>query len=379
MSGDVADSASTPGKLDPETLELRGRPPRVVRFRKKIIIGLVALGSAALIGIAWMALGPAEPGSSVRPRYESEVRAVAPPEALADAPRSYDDMPELGPPLPGDLGRAIVAQQRGEALEAQGVDSRERERERRAAELKSARESALMVPLSGAAGIPSGGRGQGANEEGGVRHEPERAPQGSAAEGASRHRLMATPSRWTLSAGSVIAAALLTGINSDLPGLVTAQVTRNVHDSVTGRTLLIPQGSRLIGTYESDIAFGQERALVVWERLILPDGASIGLDNLPASDVSGHAGLEDEVDRHGGRLLKGIALSTLLGVGTELSLGGEGELLRAVREATQSGASRAGDRIVSRHLDVEPTLTIRPGWPLRVVVHKDIVLEPWRG
>src|SRR3546814_11674231 len=88
-------------------------------------------------------------------------------------------------------------------------------------------------------------------------------------------------------AGSVIAASLITGLNSDLPGLVTAQVTENVYDSVTGRTLLLPQGSRLIGSYDSVVAFGQSRALVVWQRIILPDGSSIRIDNVPATEPQG--------------------------------------------------------------------------------------------
>ena len=180
------------------------------------------------------------------------------------------------------------------------------------------------------------------------------------------------------SPGSVIAASLITGLNSDLPGLVTAQVTENVRDSVTGRTVLIPQGSRLIGRYDSVVAFGQSRALLVWQRIILPDGGSIRIDNVPATDTAGHAGLADRVDRHTWQLLKGVALSTLLGVGTELSFTGESDLVEAIRESAQRSGARAGDQLVGRNLDIQPTIRVRPGWPLRVVVHKDIVLRPWR-
>ena len=158
-----------------------------------------------------------------------------------------------------------------------------------------------------------------------------------------------------------------------------AQVTENVRDSATGRTVLIPQGARLIGSYDNVVAYGQRRALVAWQRIVLPDGSSIRLDNMPASDLSGYSGLEDEVDFHSWRLLKGMALSTLLGVGTELSLGsGESDLVRALRESTQQNAARAGDRVTARNLDVQPTLTVRPGWPLRAIVHKDLVLRPWK-
>ena len=199
-------------------------------------------------------------------------------------------------------------------------------------------------------------------------------------ENVSPHRLEAPQSPWTLQAGSIIAASLITGLNSDLPGIVTAQVTESAYDSVTGRILLLPQGSRLIGSYDSVVAFGQSRALVVWQRIILPDGSSIRIDNVPASDTEGYAGLADRIDRHTWQLLKGVALSTLLGVGTELGFGsGESDLVRAIRESAQQNGARAGDQLVARQLDVQPTLTVRPGWPLRIVVHKDLILKPWRS
>jgi type IV secretion system protein VirB10 len=157
-------------------------------------------------------------------------------------------------------------------------------------------------------------------------------------------------------------------------------VTENLFDTVTGRTLLIPQGARLIGSYDSVVAFGQSRALLVWQRIILPDGSSIQIDNLPATDAAGYAGLEDKVDFHTWRLLKGVALSTLLGVGTEVSIGDdESDLVRAVRQSTQQSANQAGQQIVTRNLNIQPTITVRPGWPLRVIVHKDLQLRPWGG
>jgi type IV secretion system protein VirB10 len=192
------------------------------------------------------------------------------------------------------------------------------------------------------------------------------------------HSLKAAPSPYMLSAGSIIAASLITGLNSDLPGLVTAQVSENAYDSATGGILLVPQGSRLIGTYDSVVAFGQKRALVVWQRLIFPDGSSIRIDNVPASDTAGYAGLADKIDRHSWQLLKGVALSTLLGVGTQLIFGGEeSDLVEAIRQSAQQNAARVGDQLVSRNLDVQPTIRVRPGWRLRVVVHKDIILKPW--
>ena len=131
-------------------------------------------------------------------------------------------------------------------------------------------------------------------------------------------RLTAPSSPNVVQAGSVIPAALITGIQSDLPGQVTAQVTQNVFDSATGRMLLIPQGSRLIGAYDSKIAAGQNRVLLAWDRLILPGGRSIELMRQPGADASGMAGLADRTDHHWGHMLKAALISTVLGVGAEL-------------------------------------------------------------
>ena len=193
------------------------------------------------------------------------------------------------------------------------------------------------------------------------------------------HALKPAPSTYAVMAGAIIPASLVTGLNSDLPGATIGQVTENVYDTVTGEHLLIPQGTRLVGKYDSVVAFGQKRALVVWTRLILPNGNSIVIENLPATDVAGYAGLEDEVDFHTWQLLKGVALATLIGAGTQLSIGNdESDLVKALRESTQQTTNRAGQRLVERELDVQPTITVRPGWPLRVIVSKDLALKPYQ-
>jgi type IV secretion system protein VirB10 len=194
------------------------------------------------------------------------------------------------------------------------------------------------------------------------------------------HGLQKPVSPYQMMAGTIIAASLVSGLNSDLPGFVIAQVTENIYDSVSGRFLLIPQGSRLVGKYDNVVAFGQERALVVWQRIIMPDGTSVVIDNLPATDTGGYAGLADQVDLHTWKLLKGVALATVLGVGSELAFGSsDSDLVKALQQSTQSTTNRAGQRLVERNLNVQPTITVRPGWPLRVIVHKDIVLRPYRG
>lgn len=284
-----------------------------------------------------------------------------------------------------------MAAETGSSVDAAGQAAAQ-ERERRLAELKAARESGVLVqartssaPTAEATAIPAPASTGAASPA----LDPDRDPnaQGRKAQfvgtldqsgDVNPHSLAAAPSPYLLSAGSVISASLITGLRSDLPSLVTAQVTSPVFDSPTGRILLIPQGARLIGSYDSVVAFGQKRALVIWQRIILPDGSSLRIDNVPATDASGYAGLQDKVDFHTWALLKGVALATLLGVGSEITVSGESDLVQAIRESTQQNASRAGDQLTSRNLNIQPTITIRPGATVRLVVHKDLILAPWR-
>ncbi|WP_245409613.1 TrbI/VirB10 family protein [Allosphingosinicella vermicomposti] len=363
---------------------LRGSPRRVVRFRRGLLIGIAVLAATSISAVTWLALQPASFKLAAQGDERVGPDRKSPPEALSSLPGSYGQaktgVPDLGPPLPGDLGRPILAHQRavemGDAHNAEPADANavreEVERQRKEAELRAVRTAGVLTQLSGM-GIAERNEA----ERLGVPELASNAPEASAAKPAATLQKASSP--WQLNAGTVIAASLLTGINSDLPGLVTAQVTENVTDSATGRTIVIPQGTRLIGRYDSAIAFGQNRALLIWERLVFPNGASMALDNAPASDTSGYAGLRDRTNAHTGRLLKGIALAALLGVGTELSIGGESEIVEALREAGQQSASDAGQQIVSRNLSMKPTITVRPGWPLRVVLHRDLVLQPWRG
>jgi type IV secretion system protein VirB10 len=142
---------------------------------------------------------------------------------------------------------------------------------------------------------------------------------------------------------------------------------------------LIPQGARLIGRYDSGTSYGQKRALVVWQRILFPDGSSLRLDNMPASDAAGEAGLTDRVDGHSWQLIKGVILSSLLGVGSQLSFGNEHGIARALRESVQQNGSQAGEQLVAKGLNVQPTIKVRPGWPVRVLVSEDLVLPPWKG
>ena len=410
-----------PRKAPPDTLTLRANPRRVVRFKRGVIIGGAVAGSLAIAGVAWMALGP-KAVHIVDSSDKAITERHTPADQVMNLPGNYGEVapgvPVLGPPLPGDLGKPILDRQR--QLEAGGgmvlddpamppamtpeEQAAEAERQRIAAQAAQAREAGVMVQSSGRSAVASiasslgGAESPAATEAAGdsaqadrLALNPETDPNnqqrkldfiGQSASGGiyNPHTLETPASPHQVMAGSVIAASLLTGLNSDLPGMVVAQVTENVFDTVTGRTLLIPQGSRLIGSYDSVVAFGQSRALLVWQRIILPDGSSIQIDNLPATDAAGYSGLSDKVDFHTWRLLKGVALSTLLGVGTELAIGNdESDLVRALRQSTQQSANQAGQQIVSKNLNIQPTITVRPGWPLRVIVHKDLVLRPWGG
>jgi len=387
-------------KVDPETLAIRTKPARAIRFRRGVIIAIAALGSVSLMAVAWIALKP-RVFSSVADRQElSEPSNRPSTDALNGLPATYGDAPKLGPPLPGDLGRPILESQRRMATETGtgrdlSVQQAAQERERQLAELKAARESGVLVQgrtasspstVPDAGGTPTPTPTPAASPA----LDPDRDPntQGrkvqfvgtlDRSDDVNPHTLTAAPSPYLLSAGSLISASLITGLRSDLPGLVTAQVTSQIFDSPTGRILLIPQGSRLIGSYDSVVAFGQKRALIVWQRIVLPDGSSMKIDNVPATDASGYAGLQDKVDFHTWALLKGVALSTLLGVGSQLTVTGESDLVQAIRESTQQNGSRAGDQLTSRNLNIKPTITIRPGATVRLVVHKDLILAPWRS
>ena len=375
---------------DPETVvRLHGERPRVVRLSRKAI-GIAGAGVLALVGGALiLAL---RPRSADTPQELHNTSGIAVADGLAAAPADYSKVPRLGPPLPGDLGKPILdAQDRGGVAELPpvgspaappgGPDPREQARLRKEQEREAVRTSGLFsgtgsrsdrlevsqAPQSGEPATAAPAIAGPANA-GFLDRAPDRRT-------GSIEQLSAATGDRTLLAGSVIPAALITGIRSDQPGLVTAQVTQNVHDSLTGRRLLIPQGARLIGDYQSDVGFGQRRILLAWNRLILPDGRSIVLERQPAADGSGYAGLEDRVDYHWDGVTRAALVSTLLGIGSELGAGNDDNLVRALRRGSQDSINRAGEQIVSRELGIRPTLTIRPGYPVRVLVTRDIDLE----
>jgi type IV secretion system protein TrbI len=396
-------------QIPPEDIELRVRPKPVRRINRKVLMGGTALFSLVLLGAVMVALDPPDfrGGQQVQELYNTDRKPVA--DGLAGLPSSYDAIPKLGPPLPGDIGDALHKVDTNAPPELPigdkpfqpdpEADIARADRIRLARLAQQGRESKLFYTVATASKV-----GDASKDEGAVAPTPSpfaALGQLDALQGQGQptlqtaqdkklaflnakpdssiyndHSLQKPKSPFTLMAGSIIPASLVTGLNSDLPGFVIGQVTENVYDTVTGRHLLVPQGTKIIGKYDSVVAFGQKRALVIWQRLIRPDGTSLVIDNLPATDEGGYAGLEDKVDYHTWQLLKGIALATLLGVGTEVSIGNsENDLITAIRQSAQENTNQAGQQFVQRQLDVQPTLTVRPGWPLRIIVHKDLVLD----
>ncbi len=188
-------------------------------------------------------------------------------------------------------------------------------------------------------------------------------------------------SPYELKATSIIPATLITGINSDLPGPIIAQVREAVYDTVSGQHLLIPQGARLLATYDSMVAWGQERVLLCWNRIIFPNGDSINIQCMPAADLQGQAGLTDEVDEHWDRLFAAVALSTVLSLGVQASAGNPTGYQPTLAQSAASNASdhinSIGQGMVQRQLNIQPTITVRPGFGVNVIVTKDLVLKPY--
>lgn len=184
-------------------------------------------------------------------------------------------------------------------------------------------------------------------------------------------------SDFEIKAGTVIPAALITGLNSDLPGEIIGQVTEHVFDTRSGQHLLIPQGTKIIGRYSADIGYGQDRAQIVWDRLIMPNGNSTQLEAMVGTDKAGYAGLSDRVDHHLGRLIGAVILSSFISVGANLATDGGNDITDALGDAAAQQATQVGSQIVDRQLDVRPTITVRPGFRLNILVGKDVILQPY--
>jgi type IV secretion system protein TrbI len=368
-----------------EAFRLRAEPPRVMRLSRKVLAVLMMTACLGVGGALIYALQGRQDGDGQNEFFTTENRPTA--DALQRLPSDYTGIPQLGPALPGDLGRPILrAMEEGKPIPASPLPGPDPAEQRRLAELEAARTSELFFATQSpdAASMTDITPGMpGAGPDGATPMMSEDSQDAFLNAPIDRQvispdRLAAPASPFILQAGTIIPAALITGIRSDLPGQITAQVTENVYDSPTGRYLLIPQGARLVGEYDNGIGAGQRRVLLVWSRLILPDGTSLVLERLQGADVSGYAGLEDRVDRHWWGLAQAAALSTLLNIGAELATDESDSIATALRDGAQDTIGRAGEDIVRQQLAIPPTLTIHPGFQLRVIVTRDLILEPYR-
>ncbi|MEH2478172.1 type IV secretory pathway VirB10-like protein [Nitrobacteraceae bacterium AZCC 2146] len=386
------------------SMRLRAERPRVTRLSRKVLAGGAAIGLVAISGaVLWALQNNRSRSTAPSELYTTDHHNVA--DGLTGLPRDYAGVPRqappLGPALPGDLGRPILNAQNAPSATVPAIDA---EQQRIGQEIEAARLSKLFALTSIRELAVPPIQPASTDSSAVTPSQPGQPVQSSVDETLAQNgqdrklafvnasvdrrttspdRIAAPASSYVVQAGNIIPASLITGIRSDLPGQITAQVTENVYDSPTGRFLLVPQGTRLIGVYDSQVSFGQSRVLLVWTRLIMPNGRSIVLERQPGADTAGYAGLEDQVDNHWGELFKAALLSTLLGVGSELGAGSDtgnnGDIIQALRRGSSDSLNQTGQKVVQRNLNIQPTLTIRPGFPVRVIVNRDLVLEPYKG
>ena len=400
-------------KIAPENVALRAQPRLVTRLNRRTLAILAGGLAVAVLGATLWSLQPRK-RSAVEQAELYNVDRVSRSEGLDRLPTDYSKLPphvpELGLPLPGDLGPAIVKSQQpiaptytppGHAPANAEHDAQRKEAEAAAGASVFFRSSnprgaaapapvATASPPSGATGFdpmaagPASTAAQPADPSAVQNRQDQKEAflKAGTTETRNSGNLKMPASPYQVMAGTVIAGALVTGIKSDLPGDVIATVTEPVYDTATGRLVLIPQGSRILGRYNSQVSYGQSRVQVVWNRIILPDTSSLTLDNLAGSDPAGNSGLEDGVDWHWDRIFAGAALTTLLGVGAELAAPENRQngdrVINAGRNSLQDSVNQVGQEMTRRNLNIQPTLTERPGLPVRIIVNRDLVLRPYQ-
>lgn len=407
-----------PPKAAPDTVALRAQPRSVTRLNRRMLAALCGGLAVAVLGALMWSLQPQRRGANESTELYN-VDRVSRSEGLDQLPADYSklpptvppDVPELGPPLPGDLGPAIVRSQQPAvaAYATPGHDPAEAERLARLKEAEEAAASSVFfrtgmqtaVPVAQSqvesapgfatnaafdplAAGPASTAAQPTDPTAVQNRQEQKEAFLTSGSTQTRHsgNLQMPVSPYQVMAGTVIAGALVTGIKSDLPGDVIATVTEPVYDTATGKLLLIPQGSRILGKYNSQVSYGQSRVQVMWNRIILPDTSSLTLDNLVGTDAAGYAGLEDGVDWHWDRIFAGAVLTTLLGVGAELAAPENRQdgdrIIIAGRDSAQDSINQVGQEMTRRNLNIQPTLTNRPGLPVRIIVNKDLVLRPYQ-
>ncbi len=400
-------------KIPPDDPRLQLPKPKSRTLKKGPVIAITVLLVGAIFLAIMMAVQPPKKASKVEEKNETAIsNTMAIPDVITQGPDNSKpvtvpdtsitapipgDVPALGKPLPGDLGHAMVKPGENRySNSAQYQQPDPAEQERHAALTSSpffggASNATVSTPATGSLGgqQASAPSASGTVPYGRDQNNQARKNDFFATGGGDDKEYVSKPmrkpaSRYEVKAGSVISAILVTGLNSDLPGNVIAMVKENVYDTVSGEYLLIPQGTRMLGLYDSMVSYGQKRVQVVWERMIRPDGSSIMLENMPGVDLAGMSGYKDKVDNHFDRLVGGALLSSILSVGATVSQGtytNDQNMTTQQRLAASVGQdiNNAGQQITRKNLDIQPTLKIRAGMTVNILVNKDMIVDPYNN
>lgn len=415
-----------PEKQTPsETSPLEVEQPKVARFSRRMIIVMFAT-AAAILAIALVSIvspkkkAQGQESEAAKPREAGQQSSPGLPDTLATAPGNYSELPQgkssaphllqkPGDPAPGNSGAAATQQAPAYTVHPPGTGQTPQEQTREQDKEQSQKDaaSAINSPVTFSQGDPPqqtrqeeprrveleipnvavvprvAERASGADDQNLQGEKREFAKERPPELPYLKATLLSPLSPYEIKAGTILPALLITGVNSDLPGQLVAQLRENVYDTVTGNHLLIPQGTRLIGEYDSKIAFGQERVLVVWTRLIMPNGDSVTLEGMPGTDLSGYAGMSGKVNNHYGKLVTGVVLGSVIGAGAQVAVGGQGapNVPPSFGQMAVSGAAQninqSAQQQTSKVLNMQPTIEVTPGDKINVFVTKDMILKPF--
>ena len=369
---------------------LSAKPPKpaLAIGKEKVFVAIAVLGALLAFGVV-----SGNRSTTGKVPVEASKKTGNPAYNRVSLPSSYAELPPPTPqPTPPERSKLEYAKPLSSAEALRNKLNEERTQRANSAKLASVAFQNFKIPQDsplGGAGAPHQGGTDGSSKASSPRDDDNRQDDKNDFLSARRaspvslnQKLLSPSSRYQLMAGTVIPGLLLTALNSDLPGQILGQVSQNVFDTVSGNHLLLPQGTKVIGEYDSRIVYGQERVLIVWTRLILPNGKSISLEGMPGVDLSGSAGLADKVNNHWGRIITGVVLSSLLGAGAQIAQGrtyntfdpSYGEL---AAQGFAQNMNQVGQQITRKDLNIQPTIEIRAGYRFNILVNKDMTLEPY--
>ena len=387
--------------------------PRVKRFSRKALAAMSIVGAGIVAATLWVGLQP--PKLKLAPPPDTVAKSPALGDASNTLPSNYEDaaaVPKLGPAGSGDFrsGTGATSAGSGQPLTPlqQYLQQRELDRIKREDSARGANVGftgadaggggpAGPIPVRGtidptaalsdrlldaaSRSMPAAGGSSGRDEDNRQDDKNSFADKDRNTDFDLHRGVQYPKSPYTMFAGTIVPCIMTQGVNSDLPGQIGCMVSQNIYDTVTGKYLLLPQGTKAMGTYDSRVAYGQSRVLVVWTRLVRPDGSAIALEGMPGTDLSGYAGLTGRVNNHYGRLLSGVVLGSIIGAGAQVAAGANaqnpsfGQL--AVQGAGQN-INQAGQQITRKNLNIQPTIEVTPGDRLNIFATKDLILPPYQ-